>query len=118
MAQSRPSFVHNGIGHFDVEGPDLGSLGAFYAGVFGWEVRPRGPGYAMLETPDGVPNGALVESDDASFTVGIVVPELERALDAAVRGGGSVVLPATNNGWVTKAQIADPAGNRITLIQG
>ncbi len=80
--------------------------------------RRAGPGYAQLGTPEGVANGALVESDDAAFTVGIVVSELSAALAAAVAHGGSVVLPATDNGWVKKAQIADPAGNRVTLLQG
>jgi predicted enzyme related to lactoylglutathione lyase len=27
------------------------------------------------------------------------------------------VMPVTDNGWVRKAQVADPAGNIITLIQ-
>jgi hypothetical protein len=27
-----------------------------------------------------------------------------------------VVMPATDNGWVVKAQVADPAGNLVTLI--
>jgi len=26
-------------------------------------------------------------------------------------------MPATDNGWVTKAQVSDPAGNLVTLIQ-
>ncbi len=117
MAKSA-TYVHNGIGHFDIEGPDIASLGAFYGRVFGWNVIERGPGYAALETPAGAANGALVEADDARFTVGIVVPDLASALEAAAASGGSVVLPATDNGWVKKAQIADPAGNHVTLIQG
>jgi hypothetical protein len=27
-------------------------------------------------------------------------------------------MPATDNGWVHKAQVRDPAGNLLTLIQG
>jgi hypothetical protein len=26
-------------------------------------------------------------------------------------------MPPTDNGWVTKAQVTDPAGNIVTLIQ-
>ena len=37
---------------------------------------------------------------------------------AAAAEGGRVVLPKVDNGWVKKAQIADPAGNVLTLIQG
>ena len=106
----------NEIGHFDVAGPDIGALKPFYETVFGWRVELMGPGYAQVHTP-GV-GGALVESPAASLTVGVVVPDLDRALEAAVQGGGSVVMPRTDNGWVVKGQVADPAGNRVTLIQG
>ena len=35
----------------------------------------------------------------------------------AERLGGEVVMPPTDNGWVVKAQVRDPAGNVLTLIQ-
>jgi predicted enzyme related to lactoylglutathione lyase len=103
------------IGHFDVAGPELASLERFYAGVLGWEVETMGPGYAQLHTP-GL-DGALVESPDASLTIGVVVPDLDGALAAAASSGGEIVMPKTDNGFVVKGQVADPAGNRITLIQ-
>jgi predicted enzyme related to lactoylglutathione lyase len=108
----------NGIGHFDIAGPDISALGRFYADVFGWQVAPRGPGYAMVETPDGKPNGALVETQAASLTLGIVVPDLVRALGCAEKSGGAIAMPVVDNGWVKKAQVRDPAGNLLTLIQG
>jgi predicted enzyme related to lactoylglutathione lyase len=114
MAQ--PTHTLNGIGHFDIAGPDIGPLGEFYTALFGWQVTPRGPGYAMVGTP-GL-NGALVEQADASLTIGVVVPDLDKALSLAAAQGGAVTMPKTDNGWVKKAQIADPAGNRLTLIQG
>ena len=55
----------NGIAHFDVFGPEPEALHAFYAGVFGWEIDVRGPGYALVRTPEGAPDGAVVESDRA-----------------------------------------------------
>lgn len=40
--------------------------------------------------------------------------------DAAVadveRLGGQVLMPPTDNGWVRKALVTDPAGNRLSLI--
>jgi predicted enzyme related to lactoylglutathione lyase len=105
----------NQIGHFDVAGPDLASLQPFYEGVFGWQVESMGPGYSQVHTP--TLDGALVESPAASLTVGVVVPDLDRALEQAAESGGSVVMPKTDNGFVVKGQVADPAGNRITLIQ-
>ena len=109
--------VLNGIGHFDVAGPELEPLARFYEGVFGWTVHPMGPGYSLVETPEGSPGGALVEAPDASLTVGVVVEDVDRALAAATTRGGTVVMPKTDNGFVVKAQVADPAGNAVTIIQ-
>lgn len=103
------------IGHFDIAGPELSTLSAFYSAVFDWEVAERGPGYALVTTPDL--KGALAEAPEASLTLGVVVEDLEAALSQAAQAGGVVVMPATDNGWVTKAQIQDPAGNVLTLIQ-
>lgn len=108
----------NGIGHFDIAGPDIETLRGFYAVVFDWTVTPRGPGYAMAATPAGSPDGALLEAETASLTVGIVVPDLARALELAEGNGGSIAMPVVDNGWVRKAQVRDPAGNLLTLIQG
>ena len=115
---ARKTHTPNGFGHFDIAGPELAPLASFYQKVFGWDVTPRGPGYAMVATPDGSPNGAIVETPEASLTLGVIVPDLDAALSLATAEGGAVVLPRTDNGWVKKAQIADPAGNVLTLIQG
>ncbi len=112
------SHALNGIGHFDIAGPDIEALGGFYAGVFDWGITPRGPGFAMAATPEGGPNGALVEEEAASLTIGVVVPDLARALELAKAKGGSVAMPVLDNGWVKKAKVRDPAGNLLTLIQG
>jgi predicted enzyme related to lactoylglutathione lyase len=117
MPQKHQKCISNGISHFDIAGDDLESLSSFYATVFGWQAQAQGPGYALLKTPEGSVQGALVDAESASFTVGVVVPNLDAALKAAAESGGQVVMPKTDNGWVTKGQVADPAGNRITLIQ-
>lgn len=103
--------------HFDAAGPELEPLQRFYSAVFGWQVEPKGPGYALVRTSEGSADGALVEAEEPSLVLGVVVGDLEAALAAAQQADGQVVMPATDNGWVVKAQIADPAGNRVTLIQ-
>lgn len=115
---ARPTHVPFGIGHFDIAGPDLPALARFYERVFGWAVQPRGPGYASLRTPDGSADGALVEQPEAALTVGVVVPDLAAALEAAAAAGGTVAMPVLDNGYVRKAQLRDPAGNLVTLIEG
>jgi predicted enzyme related to lactoylglutathione lyase len=103
------------IGHFDIAGTKLESLSHFYGNLFGWEVDPRGPGYAQVSTP-GL-KGALIEAPEASLTIGVIVGDLEAALEKSQALGGTVTMPAIDNGWVHKAQISDPAGNVLTLIQ-
>ena len=107
----------NPIVHIDISGPDEAAQHRFYAELFGWSVDSKGPGYALLGTPTGSPNGALIEAEEASVTFGVGVPDLEASVATAVTLGARVVMPPTNNGWVTKAQVCDPGGNVVTLIQ-
>ena len=118
MPQTQKTHPANAIGHFDIAGPDIGPLSEFYNALFGWHIVTGGPGYAMIETPAGGPNGALVENETPSLVVGIVVADLDRVLTTTTAQGGSIVMPKLDNGWVKKAQIRDPAGNVLTLIQG
>jgi predicted enzyme related to lactoylglutathione lyase len=103
--------------HFDIAGPDTDILREFYAAVMSWSVQSQGPGYALIETGGVGPNGAIVETEEASITIGLAVADLGATLADAERRGGTIIMPATDNGWVVKAQIKDPAGNFITLIQ-
>jgi predicted enzyme related to lactoylglutathione lyase len=111
------SHIANGIGHFDVSGPDATVLKSFYAGVFNWTISTKGPGYSLVQTPGGSPNGAILETEEASLTIGVVVPDIDQSLAAAIEQGGQVAMPITDNGWVRKAVLLDPAGNKLTIIQ-
>ena len=103
--------------HLDIAGPDEPAQHRFYAELFGWSVEPRGPGYALLRTGDDGPNGSLVEAEAASVTFGVAVADLEDSIAQAVALGGKITMPPTDNGWIVKAQVSDPAGNVLTLIQ-
>ena len=110
-------FTHGAVAHFDIAGGDADVLGAFYSGLFGWSVDPKGPGYALIETGANSPNGAIVETEAPALTMGVAVKSLAETIAKAEAAGGRVVMPATDNGWVKKAQIADPSGNVVTLIE-
>jgi predicted enzyme related to lactoylglutathione lyase len=105
------------IVHFEIAGSDDSKLKDFYESVFGWALKPMGPGYTLLETPEASPNGAIREAEEAELTVGVGVDDLDASLAAAAKAGGTVVMPATDNGHVKKGQIADPAGNVLTLTE-
>jgi predicted enzyme related to lactoylglutathione lyase len=105
------------IVHIDITGPDEQAQQRFYAEFLGWSVDPKGPGYALVTTPDGGPDGALIEAEAGGVSFGVAVPDLDAALTRVAELGGAVTMPRTDNGWVVKAQVADPAGNVMTLIQ-
>lgn len=105
------------IVHFELTGPDEEPLHGFYGGLLGWRVEPKGPGYAQVETPSGCPNGAIAAGPGPSLVLGVAVADLDAAVAKAERLGGTVLEPAADNGWVRKALVADPAGNRISLIE-
>jgi predicted enzyme related to lactoylglutathione lyase len=109
--------MSNQIVHFDVSGPEEGPLRRFYGDLLGWQIDVKGPGYALVQTPDGGPNGAIVESDGASLALGVAVDDLDAAVAEAERLGGTVLSPPVDNGWVKKALVTDPAGNKVALIE-
>ena len=108
--------IENAIVHFDISGPNEEAARSFYQEVLGWKVEPKGPGYALVETPAGL-RGSLIEAETPQVTLGVAVVDLAAAVAEAVRLGGDTVMPPTDNGWVVKAQVRDPAGNVLTLIQ-
>ncbi len=109
--------AHGAIAHFDIAGDDAEKLARFYADLLGWTITPQGPGYSLIETPDGSPNGAVVEAEEPGLTMAVTVDDLDETLARVKAAGGIVVMPATDNGWVTKAQITDVSGNSLVLIQ-
>jgi predicted enzyme related to lactoylglutathione lyase len=110
-------FEPSAIAHLDISGPDFASLSDFYGAVFDWNIAPKGEGYSLIGTPGGGPDAALVEAEGASVVVGIAVADIAASIAVALERGGTEIMPPTDNGWVVKAQIRDPAGNLLTLIQ-
>jgi predicted enzyme related to lactoylglutathione lyase len=108
--------TENAIVHFDICGPHEDVVHNFYRNLLGWKVDPQGPGYALVETPSGL-RGSIVDAETAQLTLGVGVADLAIAVAEAQRLGGTIVMPPTDNGWVVKAQVRDPAGNVLTLIQ-
>lgn len=117
MTAEAQTYTNNSICHFDISGPEFEPLKSFYSRVFGWKLDDKGPGYALVGTPSLKLGGAIIDAEDAALTIGIAVNDLDAAIALVVQAGGTVVMPRTDNGWVIKGQVTDPAGNRLTLIQ-
>jgi predicted enzyme related to lactoylglutathione lyase len=115
--------------HFEIIGEDPASLRGYYTDLFDWtfENAPVAPdvsdadSYSFVDrmtTEDGtgIPGGVGGGPTFASHTIFYVaVPDVETALQSAVRLGGKRVLgPARNEGGgVVVGHFTDPAGNLV-----
>jgi predicted enzyme related to lactoylglutathione lyase len=116
--------------HFEVIGKEPGKLRSFYGEVFDWEFDTGGPvsdavseagnyGFVDRYTTDdgtGIRGGVGGGTDYTSHVLFYVgVPNVEAALQAAERLGGTRVLgPDKNPGTdLVIGQFTDPEGNLI-----
>lgn len=106
--------------YFHIAGPNLAAQRAFYSGLFGWTIGEDGsltiPAEAMMsgmlqvEPPDlGTETGSALY-----FGVADVIAAQARAVEL----GGKIIFPRLEvPGVVVLGMIADPAGNRVGLIE-
>jgi predicted enzyme related to lactoylglutathione lyase len=113
----------NPIVHFSINGKEALKLQEFYGKLFDWKVAAPMMEYAkygLVDRDSSGLAGGIGESQDgsSSVTLFVEVPDLQAALDEAVKLGGSVVMPPMEMpGIVTMAEFADPNGNVIGLVK-
>jgi predicted enzyme related to lactoylglutathione lyase len=104
------------IAHFEIQGPEDGRIAAFYNLLLGWPTAPRGPGYTLIDGEATGIGGAIADAPEERIVLGVSVSDLDATVARVTELGGEVLMPPTNNGWVTKAIVKDPAGNHLSLI--
>ncbi|HYP47118.1 MAG TPA: VOC family protein [Thermoleophilaceae bacterium] len=108
--------------HFEVIGKDFETMKRFYGGLFEWQLEPAGPAdYALVEPQEGGIGGGVGAAGERGYgvTVYAQVPDLDAALARAEELGGTRVMPPTEvSDTVRVAQLKDPEGHLIGLIQG
>jgi predicted enzyme related to lactoylglutathione lyase len=106
--------------HFEIMGRDGARLQQFYRELFGWEIDAN-PAYGFFTTGPGAPEilgGAVGTSDGPRISVYVQVADLGASLaKVEALGGKTLVQPFQAPTGATIAQIADPEGNRIGLVQ-
>lgn len=91
---------------------------AFYGKAFGWTFRDFGPDYSATTTGDvdlglqGEPSGALT----APLPV-IRVDDLEKALDAVLKSGGTLAKPIFSFPGGRRFHFIDPSGSELAVWQ-
>lgn len=113
----------NPVVHFEIGGPDLARMTAFYSALFGWQLQPAGPEYSLVPVGAGGPGigGGLLQTSGempSYVTVYVAVDDLRAMLDQAVAlGAKTVVEPTEIPGVGQFAMFADPNGNVIGLLR-
>ena len=111
----------------DLRTTDPPAAWAFYAGVFGYDVRPlaeAGPAYSLFhlagdETPAGG-IGAMFgvpEGTPPHWLAYFGVADADTAVAAVEAGGGSVLAPAFDTPYGRMAGVTDPDGAVFWLAQ-
>jgi predicted enzyme related to lactoylglutathione lyase len=106
---------------FEILGPDPKRAWDFYSELFGWKVEEVSAGgftYGQIDAgADKGIAGGIGSSQDGKGHVNVyaTVDDLQKYLDRADALGGKTVVPPTEMGGVSFAQLADPQGTEFGL---
>ena len=106
--------------HWAIDAVDPQRQRAFYAELFSWNVEDGGIMSidAGFGGPEPGPAGHIQAGEAPGFTLYVQVRDLRESLDRAVELGGEIVSePFQFPGTPTLAQITDPEGNAVMLVQ-
>lgn len=98
---------------------DVPAAKAFYEAAFGWALTDFGPTYAATMTGDtdiGL-QGDSAEATRAPLPV-IEVDDLEAALEAVSKAGGTITRPIFAFPGGRRFQFLDPSGNEAAAVKG
>jgi uncharacterized protein len=109
------------VRYMQIPAEDPERSAAFYAAVFGWEIRRRGDGAIAFDDGSGHVSGMWVTGHPPAAEPGLIVwirvDKVEDALAAVEAQGGEIVMPLTPQKPVEAiATFRDPAGNVLGVF--
>jgi len=115
-----PNYANGKICYLEIPAEDVAVSSAFYASVFGWELRQHADGTTAFD--DGVEvSGMWVLNRPPSNQLGIVISIMVDNAVATVAlitaHGGEIVQPIDPNAHEITAHFRDPAGNVLGIYQ-
>jgi predicted enzyme related to lactoylglutathione lyase len=114
-------FAHGRLSYVQIPAIDVRASAAFYAAVFGWEVRGEGTTHLSFADSTGDMIGAWVTGRAVAGEPGILpyiyVHGIDSALERIAAHGGQAVNPPYPEGDVWVATFRDPAGNVVGIWQ-
>jgi len=116
-----PTRGHGKLCYLEIPSADVARSVAFYASVFGWEIRRRRDGSAAFDDGVGEVSGTWVAGRAPSPTPGlllyVMVDAVAATVDAVVAHGGRIVQEIGVDAPEITARFADPDGNVLGLYQ-
>jgi uncharacterized protein len=116
-----PTTGHGKICYVELPAVDIEVSSAFYAAIFGWDIRKRGDGSVAFDDGVGEVSGTWVLGRKAATEVGmivhIMVDDAAATLEKIVAHGGKIVQPIGKDFPEITARFADPAGNIWGIYQ-
>lgn len=102
------------INFIELPAADIGAAKSFYADAFGWSLTDYGPSYSCTVTGD-VDLGLQGDSKAAPAhpLPVIAVDDLEAALAAVQKAGGTITVPIFAFPGGRRFQFRDPNGNEL-----
>ena len=114
------TFPEGRISYLQLPATDGEEAAAFYAAVFGWEIR-RKDGVVRFDDPHGVVSGMWVTgvapADPPGMVLSVLVRDVAATLAKVVAGGGRVVQDVWGEPPELYARFADPTGNVLGLFE-
>lgn len=115
----------NHVVHFAIQADDVQRAKTFYENAFEWTIEPWGPpGFFNIRTGEGGIMGALEKrtvplsgTGTRAFVCTIAVAELDEAIVAIQRAGGTVGERHTIPSVGKLAQFSDTEGNVVMVMQ-
>ena len=106
---------------FDLSAEDSAEAATFYRQLFGWDVADANVGGYQAWIMDGPQPWAGVvaaaSGEQGRWLPYVVVDDLDRATEQAVKLGATVVGEASDGPAGTAVTIADPGGARLALFK-
>lgn len=116
-----PTRTNGKICYLELPAVNVSQSAAFYAKVFGWNIRTRGDGAQAFDDTTGEVSGAFVRGREIATTPGllfyIMVDSIEATCKAVEAHGGTIVQPFCAGSPEIIARFRDPAGNILGLYQ-
>jgi len=107
----------------DLTVPDAEAIQRFYAAVVGWRAEPFEGDFNMMAPGDPSPVAGICYARGANanlppqWLMYVAVPDLAASVEAARRGGGTIVDGPRELGSGRLCVIRDPAGAVVALYE-